>query len=54
MLTFCSLLFPSLEILQNEDAGYEEYHGQETVDPFELLPALATGLYVNIKFRRLN
>ncbi|KAL3743141.1 hypothetical protein ACJRO7_018439 [Eucalyptus globulus] len=47
-------LIDSNSNIENEDAGYEEYHGQETVDPFELLPALATGLYVNIKFHSVK
>ncbi|XP_039167584.1 BEN domain-containing protein 4-like [Eucalyptus grandis] len=33
-------LIDSNSNIENEDAGYEEYHGQETEDPFELLLVL--------------
>lgn len=41
-------------MLQNKDAGYVENQQQNIADAIDLLPRLATGIDVNIKFRRLN
>jgi hypothetical protein len=39
-------------MLQNKDAGYAENQQQNIADAIDLLPRLATGIDVNIKFRR--
>lgn len=39
--------------LQNKDEGYVENQQQNIADAIDLLPRLATGIDVNIKFRRL-
>ena len=39
-------------MLQNKDAGYVENQQQNIADAIDLLPRLATGIDVNIKFRR--
>lgn len=40
--------------MQNKDAGYVENQQQNIADAIDLLPRLATGIDVNIKFRRLD
>ena len=40
--------------MQNKDAGYVENQQQNISDAIDLLPCLATGIDVNIKFRRLK
>lgn len=40
--------------MQNKDAGYVENQQQNIADAIDLLPRLATGIDVNIKFRRLK
>lgn len=40
--------------MQNKDAGYVENQQQNISDAIDLLPRLATGIDVNIKFRRLD
>jgi hypothetical protein len=39
--------------MQNKDAGYVENQQQNIADAIDLLPRLATGIDVNLKFRRL-
>lgn len=39
--------------MQNKDVGYLENQQQNIADAIDLLPRLATGIDVNIKFRRL-
>lgn len=46
--------YDSNSTIENEDAGSDESHGQKIVDPFKLLPCLATGLHVNIMFRSIE
>lgn len=40
--------------MKNKDEGYAENQQQNIADAIDLLPRLATGIDVNIKFRRLN
>ncbi|KAJ0104694.1 hypothetical protein Patl1_18651 [Pistacia atlantica] len=40
--------------MQNKDAGYVENQEQNIADAIDLLPRLATGIDVNIKFRRID
>jgi hypothetical protein len=39
-------------VLQNKDAGYVENQLQNIADAIDLLPRLATGIDVNLKFTR--
>lgn len=39
-------------VLQNKDAGYVENQQQNIADAIDLLPRLATGIDVNLKFTR--
>ena len=39
--------------MQNKDAGFVENQQQNIADAIDLLPQLATGIDVNLKFRRL-
>lgn len=41
-------------MFQNKDAGYVENQQQNIADAIDLLPRLATGIDVNIKFRRFD
>ncbi|KAL7167393.1 hypothetical protein ACSBR2_037955 [Camellia fascicularis] len=45
---------PALSSLSNKDAGYVENQQQNIADAIDLLPRLATGIDVNIKFRRID
>ncbi|KAK0587179.1 hypothetical protein LWI29_018719 [Acer saccharum] len=40
--------------MQNKDAGYVENQQQNISDAIDLLPRLATGIDVNLKFRRID
>lgn len=40
--------------MQNKDAGYVENQQQNIADAIDLLPRLATGIDVNLKFRRID
>ncbi|CAL9029946.1 unnamed protein product [Prunus brigantina] len=46
-------LIDSNSNIDNKDAGYVENQQQNIADAIDLLPRLATGIDVNIKFRRL-
>ena len=41
-------------VLQNKDEGYIENQQQNISDAIDLLPRLATGIDVNIQFRRFD
>ncbi|XP_040986176.1 ubiquitin carboxyl-terminal hydrolase MINDY-2-like isoform X1 [Juglans microcarpa x Juglans regia] len=47
-------LIDSNSNLNNKDAGYVENQQQNISDAIDLLPRLATGIDVNIKFRRMD
>ncbi|XP_019445190.1 PREDICTED: ubiquitin carboxyl-terminal hydrolase MINDY-1-like [Lupinus angustifolius] len=40
--------------LNNKDVGYVENQQQNIADAIDLLPRLATGIDVNLKFRRID
>ncbi|RVW16297.1 Ubiquitin carboxyl-terminal hydrolase MINDY-1 [Vitis vinifera] len=47
-------LIDSNSNINNKDAGYVENQQQNISDAIDLLPCLATGIDVNIKFRRIG
>ncbi|KAF2298897.1 hypothetical protein GH714_028962 [Hevea brasiliensis] len=47
-------LIDSNSNINNKDAGYVENQQQNIADAIDLLPRLATGIDVNIKFRRID
>ncbi|KAM5572646.1 ubiquitin carboxyl-terminal hydrolase MINDY-1 [Rosa sericea] len=47
-------LIDSNSNIDNKDAGYVENQQQNIADAIDLLPRLATGIDVNIKFRRIS
>ncbi|XP_017973700.1 PREDICTED: protein FAM63A [Theobroma cacao] len=47
-------LIDSNSNVNNKDAGYVENQQQNIADAIDLLPCLATGIDVNIKFRRID
>ncbi|KAG8662150.1 uncharacterized protein LOC110628211 isoform X1 [Manihot esculenta] len=47
-------LIDSNSNVHNKDAGYVENQQQNIADAIDLLPCLATGIDVNIKFRRMD
>ncbi|RDY10920.1 Ubiquitin carboxyl-terminal hydrolase MINDY-1, partial [Mucuna pruriens] len=47
-------LIDSNSNVNNKDAGYVENQQQNIADAIDLLPRLATGIDVNIKFRRID
>ncbi|CAN6580759.1 unnamed protein product [Malus baccata var. baccata] len=47
-------LIDSNSNIDNKDAGYVENQQQNIADAIDLLPRLATGIDVNIKFRRID